>query len=80
MTLGASHELAEMLGVSRQRVHQLATEPSFPAPIAHLKCGRIWDLLQVAQWHAAWVLRRGTYVVDVNFVHPPSPNVERGYN
>ena len=36
-------EVAEMLGVSRQRVHQiLRAYPDFPAPEAELAVGRIW--------------------------------------
>jgi hypothetical protein len=36
-------EAAELLGVSRQRVHQLATEhPAFPDPVYELGVGKLW--------------------------------------
>lgn len=43
-------EIAEMLGVSRQRVQQLAATPAFPAPVAQLKIGKIWLLADVERW------------------------------
>jgi hypothetical protein len=34
-------EVAELLGVSRQRVHQLIREQAgFPDPVAHLRAGK----------------------------------------
>ena len=37
-------EVGEMLGISRQRVHQLVAEdPNFPVPEAELAGGRIWS-------------------------------------
>ena len=45
-----------MLGESRQRVHQLASEdPTFPKPTATLTAGAIWDRAAVK----AWVERTG---------------------
>lgn len=35
-------EAAEILGVSKQRVSQLADLPSFPRPLARLRCGPVW--------------------------------------
>ena len=43
-------EIAEMLTVSRQRVDQLAAREDFPAPIAVLSAGRIWDKAAVERW------------------------------
>jgi hypothetical protein len=44
-------EVAEMLGVSRQRVHQiLRAYPDFPAPEAELAIGRIWRRQPIADW------------------------------
>ncbi len=43
-------EIAEMLGVTRQRVHQLAKTPGFPAPLAELSAGAIWDRADVERW------------------------------
>ncbi len=46
-------EIAAMLGVSRQRVHQLAQGADFPRPIADLASGRVWETVAVAQWISA---------------------------
>jgi ATP-dependent Clp protease ATP-binding subunit ClpC len=46
-------EIAAMLGVSRQRVHQLIEESGdFPVPEAELAGGRIWARSAVAAWLA----------------------------
>ncbi len=43
-------EIAEMLGVSRQRAHQIAAKPSFPAPVATLASGKVWETEPVKAW------------------------------
>lgn len=43
-------EVADMLGVSRQRVHQLAARPSFPKPVAVLAAGTIWRRVDIERW------------------------------
>ncbi|MDG4751697.1 hypothetical protein O7630_12160 [Micromonospora sp. WMMD718] len=43
----ALSEVAEYLGVSRQRAAILVDRPDFPAPIETLSVGRIWDAAQV---------------------------------
>lgn len=43
-------EIAEMLGVSRQRVDQLTRTADFPAPTAELAIGRVWDREDVEAW------------------------------
>lgn len=48
--LVGSHEIAEMLGVSKQRVDQLTRTDQFPAPIAELKGGRVWLAADVGSW------------------------------
>ena len=45
-------EIADLLGVTRQRVQQLANEPGFPAPVLVLKMGKIWALEDVRAWAA----------------------------
>ena len=47
--VGAS-EIATLLGVTRQRVHQLSKEPGFPEPVAQLGLGSVWDTEDVQQW------------------------------
>ncbi len=44
-------EIAEMLGVSRQRVDQIVqSDPKFPEPVAWLRAGRIWRRSDVTRW------------------------------
>jgi len=43
-------EVAELLGVSRQRVTQLAKTEAFPEPIAHLAAGPVWQAEDVERW------------------------------
>ena len=49
--MGAA-EVARLLGVSRQRVNQLAQTDSFPSPVAILDAGRIWLAGDVQAWAA----------------------------
>lgn len=49
----AMAELAVLLGVSRARVQQLTGRADFPAPLAYLSVGRVWDRSAVASWAAA---------------------------
>lgn len=46
------HEITVMLGKVRQRVHQLAADPSFPRPVAELHMGRIWRRRDIVRWAA----------------------------
>jgi len=50
MDLLGVHEIAELLGLSRQRVHQLASQADFPKPIARLNAGDIWTRADIEQW------------------------------
>jgi predicted DNA-binding transcriptional regulator AlpA len=36
-------EIAELLGVSKQRAYQIAEEKRFPAPLAEDARGRVWS-------------------------------------
>jgi predicted DNA-binding transcriptional regulator AlpA len=47
-------EIAEILGVSKQRAHQIADEDGFPAPMAEDVRGRLWDRREVAAWAKRW--------------------------
>ncbi len=47
-------EIAQLLGVSKARVDQLARQhPGFPRPIAELSAGRIWRREDVERWARA---------------------------
>ena len=50
LPLVGPHEIRAMLGVSRQRVYQLATRSDFPKPVAELAQGKVWMLADIAAW------------------------------
>jgi hypothetical protein len=52
-------EIAELLGVSRQRASTLQTSAAFPAPVARLKSGPIWTEPSVRNFAATWERRGG---------------------
>ena len=60
--LAAAHEIGRMLGVSRQRVTQLAATSDFPAPVAVLSVGRIWLREDIE----AWAARTGRQLHDTS--------------
>ena len=47
-------EIAELLGVSKQRPHQIADDPGFPDPVVEDGRGRLWDRREVARWAKHW--------------------------
>ena len=47
--MGAA-EIAELLGISRQRTQQIVTKAGFPAPVAELAMGKVWDAADVRAW------------------------------
>jgi hypothetical protein len=47
-------EIAELLGVVKQRAHQIADEPGFPTPLTEDVRGRLWDRRQVTAWAERW--------------------------
>ena len=47
-------EIADLLGVTKQRAHQIVDEPGFPSPVAEDVRGRFWDRREVAAWAKAW--------------------------
>jgi prophage regulatory protein len=50
-------EISDFLGVTRQRVHDLAKRPDFPEPAATLAVGRIWLVAEVRAWAREWERR-----------------------
>lgn len=53
-------EVAERLGVSRQRVDQLTREHAdFPEPVEHLRSGRVWKKAAIEAWIASHPERPG---------------------
>jgi predicted DNA-binding transcriptional regulator AlpA len=47
-------EIGKMFNISRQRAYALTKKASFPAPIATLSTGRVWDHAEVETWGKAW--------------------------
>jgi prophage regulatory protein len=44
-------EIAQMLGVSRQRAGQITESyPDFPKPLATLASGRVWSRPELEEW------------------------------
>lgn len=43
-------EVADMLGVTRTRVSQLASVSGFPEPVARLAAGPVWARDDVERW------------------------------
>ncbi|MFJ2716873.1 serine/threonine-protein kinase [Streptomyces sp. NPDC087437] len=58
LRLGGVSEVAAELGVSRQQVAKLRQGDDFPAPVAALSAGDIWDLDTIRRWGSSG-LRRG---------------------
>lgn len=53
-------EASEILGVSRQRVHQLAADhPQFPPPVARLASGSVWLRAAVESFAEKWERKPG---------------------
>ena len=58
--LASAADAATILGVTRQRVHQLMTEhPRFPAPYARLATGPIWTVPTIEHFRDTWDRKPG---------------------
>lgn len=44
-------EIGRRLGLSTQRVHQLAERPDFPAALGHVGNSVVWRWADVQQWN-----------------------------
>ena len=47
-------EIGDLLGVTKQRAHQIASEDGFPAPVTEDVRGRLWDRRRSEAWAKAW--------------------------
>jgi hypothetical protein len=47
-------DIAELLGVTKQRAHQIAEEKGFPAPLERDGRGRLWARRDVQAWANEW--------------------------
>jgi hypothetical protein len=58
--LASAADAAEILGVSRQRVHQLAASNTrFPAPVARVGTGPLWTVPAIEHFARTWERRPG---------------------
>jgi hypothetical protein len=57
-------EIAEALGVSKQRVSELADQEGFPVPIARLRSGRVWQRSALARFMRSWTRSPGRKKVN----------------
>lgn len=57
--LMSAAEIAEELGISRQRVHQLRRTAMFPEPLADLRGGAVWDAAAVRKFSRDWKRQPG---------------------
>lgn len=57
-TLMGTAEIADYLGVSRQRVQQLAGRPDFPKPVDTLAMGNVWARDDIERWATRHPRRR----------------------
>lgn len=48
--LMGTHEIAQMLGVSRQRAQQITARKDFPKPYDVLHMGKVWSRAAVETW------------------------------
>jgi hypothetical protein len=61
--LMSAAEIAEELGVARQRVHQLRSTAAFPAPLVELRGGAVWDARAVRKFAEEWDRKPGRPVL-----------------
>jgi excisionase family DNA binding protein len=52
-------EVADVLAVSRQRVHQLRSLRAFPKPLVELRTGPIWDARAIQRFASEWKRKPG---------------------
>jgi hypothetical protein len=57
--LMSAAEIGQELGVSRQRVHKLRSMPGFPAPLAELRGGAVWNAAAVRKFAEGWERKPG---------------------
>lgn len=57
--LAGIREVAELLGVSRQRASELQTRPGFPAPVALLAAGPVWRVGDLSSFAETWERKPG---------------------
>ena len=69
--LMSAAEIADELGISRQRVHQLRSTAGFPEPLADLRGGAVWDANAVRKFAQTWERKPG---------RPPAGTAKGGFS
>lgn len=83
--LGGVTEVAELIGVSRQRFADLRARADFPEPVAELASGPVWDIDEIRRWTESGVRRgpgrpaKGERVVGERFVLDGAPLGSGGF-
>lgn len=58
--LASATDAAQILGVARQRIHQLRAEnPRFPAPVAEVALGPLWTRAAIEWFNTVWERKPG---------------------
>ena len=70
-------EVAELLGVSRQRASSLARSAAFPPPLAELKAGPVWARASVGRFVEQWQRRPGRRTAAMKERREPAVRVRR---
>lgn len=70
-------EIAELLGVTRQRASTLQKTPGFPSPAAQLRSGPVWRRNDLDRFVATWARRPGRPPKDAREVYLVDPAVDR---
>ncbi len=68
--LMGAREIEDRLGVSRQRVYQIVTHPSFPEPYDELAMGKVWRIEDVE----AWIKERRPELHDTEISYGETPS------
>jgi len=58
VNLVGAQEIRDLLGVSRQRVYQLARRSDFPRPFFKLAQGQVWLVEEIEAWMAVHRTKR----------------------
>lgn len=51
-------EAADVLGVSKQRIHSLRKHPKFPTPIHNISASPLWDKRDLEEFLTIWTPRK----------------------
>lgn len=70
-------ELAELLGVTRQRASEIQTRAGFPAPVVKLKSGPVWKRTSINAFLETWSRKPGRPATVKSGVRSAASSVHR---